>query len=290
MSAKRLGSFLTNITGTASQILRVKADESGCEFATPATIPTYTVTNPVTDRVINVADTSLDELAGVVGTLIADLTTLGAPGATQQVFESQEYTHSNSDSATIYTLVHNFGKCPDKVICYYKDGDYWSEIDDVYVAFSHNYGYSVQNATTNINETKVRVFNANVLGGSVTIKFKVFILGQVASFAFTWSSSEQVYPFEKNINGDTLYCKQMESLTLPNNGYASVAHGISNLATNKVFRIEAHKYYHDGYSDANMQTIESPFFYIYVDSTVFGFRSFDDERAFYGIGRMIYAK
>lgn len=40
------------------------------------TFPTYTVTNGTTDRTFNADSTSLDELADVLATLIADLNTL----------------------------------------------------------------------------------------------------------------------------------------------------------------------------------------------------------------------
>lgn len=55
--------------------------------------------------------------------------------------------------------------------------------------------------------------------------------------AFTWSESEQVYPFEKDTDGKTLYCKV---LTIPSlaAGYASVAHGVG--LANKIFHMYAH--------------------------------------------------
>lgn len=45
--------------------------------------------------------------------------------------------------------------------------------------------------------------------------------------SFTWSTSEQVYPFEKAPNGATLYCKKINLGNLPNSGYKDIAHGIS---------------------------------------------------------------
>ena len=47
MAAKRLGGFLTNISGNANQLLRVKGDETGCEFVTPAAIPAYSGMNVI---------------------------------------------------------------------------------------------------------------------------------------------------------------------------------------------------------------------------------------------------
>jgi hypothetical protein len=130
MAAKRLGSVLTNITGTAGQLLRVKTDESGFEFYTPTGLPTYTITNDTTDRAIDADVTTIDELADVVSTLIKDITTL--------------------------------------------------------------------------------------VGGPV---------------AFQWSTSEQVYPFEKGSNGETLYAKQVTISSFPNNGSQNYPHGISGLGS-----------------------------------------------------------
>jgi hypothetical protein len=140
MAARRLGTVLTNITGTSGQILRVKTDESGFEFYTPAGLPTYTNSNVTTDRSYDADITTIDELADVLGTLIADINTL--------------------------------------------------------------------------------------IGGPV---------------AFQWSSSEQVYPFEKAADGSTLYCKEINFGAWPNNGTKSVPHGITWIGgfdTTKLHRIE----------------------------------------------------
>jgi hypothetical protein len=143
MAAKRFGQFVSNVQGTSLQIPRVKEDESGFEFYTPANIPAYTITNDSTDRVLDATDTNIDELANVVSTLIKDVTALGVAGAS---------------------------------------------------AFS----------------------------------------------AFQWSTSEQVYPLEKALDGSTLYCKQIDTGALPNNTYKTVAHGISNLNPDvKMHRLEA---------------------------------------------------
>ena len=132
MAAKRFGAVPTNVEGLANQILRVKSDESGFEFFTPASLPTYTVSNVVTDRSYDANDTTIDELADVVGTLIDDI-----------------------DS---------------------------------------------------------------VIGGSL---------------AFQWSTSEQVYPFEKDAAGNTLYCKIIDVGALPNAGSKTVASGLTDVT--KIF-------------------------------------------------------
>ena len=58
--------------------------------------------------------------------------------------------------------------------------------------------------------------------------------------AFQWSTSEQVYPFEKDSSGNTLYCKEVACGALPNNGTSTTAHGVAEVAANinKMFRQE----------------------------------------------------
>jgi len=133
MAARRLGTVLTNITGTSGQILRVKTDESGFEFYTPTGLPAYTITNDTTDRVIDADVTTADELADVLATLIKDITTL--------------------------------------------------------------------------------------VGGPV---------------AFQWSTSEQVWPFEKDLSGRTLYCKEIDLGDLPQDGIKTTSLG--NINTQKIFK------------------------------------------------------
>lgn len=140
MAAQRLGSILTNVTGTSNQILRVNTAETGFEFVAPASIPAYTITNETTDRVMDANDVTMDKVADILGTLIEDLAAAGLTG-----------------------------------------------------------------------------------GGGVS--------------AFTWSTSEQVWPFEKASGGGTLYAKQIDFGTLPNNGTKTVAHNISGLTPSKVHMI-----------------------------------------------------
>ena len=51
--------------------------EVGFNGATPAARPDYTTTNVTTDRSYNANATTIDELADILGTLIADLTAIG---------------------------------------------------------------------------------------------------------------------------------------------------------------------------------------------------------------------
>ena len=102
MAAKRIGSVLTNVTGTASQLLRVKSDESGFEFFTPATLPAYTITNDTTDRIIDANDTNLDEVADVLSTLIKDITTVvGGPSAFQWSTSEQVWPFEKDHSGNV---------------------------------------------------------------------------------------------------------------------------------------------------------------------------------------------
>ena len=130
MAAQRLGSILTNVTGTSNQILRVNTAESGFEFVSPASLPAYTITNDTTDRIIDANNSNLDELSDVLSTLIKDVNT-------------------------------------------------------TYIG-----------------------------GGGIS--------------PFTWSTSEQTWPFEKGSSGETLYAKEVSLGTLPTTGFKNVAHGISN--------------------------------------------------------------
>jgi hypothetical protein len=131
MAAKRLGQALSDVEGTSKQLLRVKEDETGFEFVEPSTISEYTITDYDEDRELDASNTTLDELADVVATLIEDLADAGLSGA-----------------------------------------------------------------------------------GGVS--------------AFQWSTSEQVWPFEKARDGSTLYCKEIDFGALPNNGTKSVAHNIGH--------------------------------------------------------------
>lgn len=56
--------------------------------------------------------------------------------------------------------------------------------------------------------------------------------------SFTWSTSEQVWPFEKDELGRTLYSKKIDFGAVPNNGWKSVSHGLGpNFDCTKVLKI-----------------------------------------------------
>jgi hypothetical protein len=46
---------------------------------------------------------------------------------------------------------------------------------------------------------------------------------------FQWSTSEQVWPFEKSANGSTLYCKQVNIGDMPVGGWKYVALNTPNI-------------------------------------------------------------
>jgi hypothetical protein len=54
--------------------------------------------------------------------------------------------------------------------------------------------------------------------------------------SFTWSTSEQVYPFEKDSSGNTLYCQMVNLGALPNAGITNV-YPATTVAPSKVFKV-----------------------------------------------------
>ena len=125
MTAKRLGSALTNITGTAKQLLRVTAEEDGLEFVTPATIPSYTVSNASTARTIDASNTTLDGMANTLGTLLNDLQaaglTSGSNGisAFQWSLSEQIYPFEKDvDGGTIYAMKLAFNMGSTSAVAY----------------------------------------------------------------------------------------------------------------------------------------------------------------------------
>jgi hypothetical protein len=240
VAAKRLGSALTNITGVAGQVLKVKSDESGFEFATPATIPAYTVTNKTVDRVINADDVTLDEVADVLATLIDDLAATGAPGGVQQVYTSGTYSHTGSNSGTQYTITHNFGSEPDYVLCQHQNSQgKWLNMSTVFSVSTNLYGFQQNNdSNNNLNTCLFTVYRDEVYDTTpTTIRFICAKLGATAAITpFQWSTSEQVWPFEKTENGDTLYCQYISLGALPNSGLLQVSPN-SPISNDKVFKI-----------------------------------------------------
>jgi hypothetical protein len=298
MAAKRIGSVLTNVTGTSGQLLRVKSDESGFEFYTPATIPSYSVTNKTIDRAIDCIDTNIDELANIVGTLIDDLAGLGANGATSGVYVSDMVLHTGSQAGTLYTITHNLGSEPDYVQCQYMDNQgRWVNLCDYFSISANNYGwqnYGFNNSNVNISKFYVYRFDYGAGDMQLYIRFICAKLGVTAGTqAFQWSTSEQVYPFEKASDGSTLYCKEINFGAFPNGGNKSVAHGISGLVDNKVFN-----YYGMGYATGGDSAVKVPYvdtnptynIHMAVNSTTVVMSCNGDFSTYSGIAKVIYAK
>ena len=157
--AKRFGTISTKVEATANQLLRLNAAGTEFEFANPATIPAYTITNCDTDRAIDGLTTTEDELVDVLGTLIQDLqNSLSATGSspTIKTFVSQSYTHTVSDAGTVYTLDHNLGSTPDSIICQILDEGVWKQIlSGVEVNGSSIYGVAYVNTGWTTNRAKV---------------------------------------------------------------------------------------------------------------------------------------
>lgn len=115
MAAQKFGSILSDLAGLAKQFLRVKEDESGFEFATPATLPTYTITNDSTDREIDANASTVDEVADVLCTLIKDLETIydGGPNKFQWSSSEQEWPFEKDTSGnTLYCKRISLGALP----------------------------------------------------------------------------------------------------------------------------------------------------------------------------------
>lgn len=76
-------------------------------------------------------------------------------------------------------------------------------------------------------------------GNGVATKAILQCFGQSSNLAtFTWSASEQVWPFEKTVGGDVIYCKELDLGALPNATTTTVAHGISSFDAEKLFKVE----------------------------------------------------
>jgi hypothetical protein len=107
---------------------------------------------------------------------------------------------------------------------------------------------------------------------------------------FTWSANEQVYPFEKASDGSTLYCKEVYCGVLPNNGTATTAHGVPEVAANinKMFRQEF-KVVSTGNVAGNM--LAAPQYTIEVrGANIHKYASWDASGYTLYAARMIYSK
>jgi hypothetical protein len=56
--------------------------------------------------------------------------------------------------------------------------------------------------------------------------------------SFQWSSTEQVWPFEKNKEGETLYCKEISLGNLPQSGYVQANINANINTADKIFKVQ----------------------------------------------------
>lgn len=110
--------------------------------------------------------------------------------------------------------------------------------------------------------------------------------------AFQWSTLEQVYPFEVDNNGATLYCKEINLGTLPNSVLKLVPHNISGLTLSKVRKLFG---YFGNASDFHpLPQGGSPsipvYTGLYATPTNIGIIAATDLTMTTGIARIIYAK
>lgn len=108
---------------------------------------------------------------------------------------------------------------------------------------------------------------------------------------FQWSTSEQIWPYEIAGDGSTLYCKQINAGTMPNNGTLEVAHNIAD--PKKIFKVEVfmvsdslNRWYPLPYSTL----VDSQGLSIYTTDTKLGFSCSNDWSAFSGVAKIIYDK
>jgi hypothetical protein len=212
----------------------------------------------------------------------------------QQIYESLVYSHIGSNGGTEYTLTHNFGKNPDKICCYAQVNGRWHELMDYFNTNTGNsYGWAVGSTEDSTNQSKVTVFNTYGGGTTYNIKFVAYILGTTQTIinitpAFQWSTSEQVWPFEKDRDGKLIYCKEIYLGNYPNTGTKNVAHGISNFdRSTQMHKLEGFGSWGDPipYPDINGLTIG-----FYMTNTNVVIRNSADYSSQTGYARLYYTK
>jgi hypothetical protein len=107
--------------------------------------------------------------------------------------------------------------------------------------------YTLSNITTDriIDGTTTTIDEiARVLGTLIQDLTDAGLTGAGGVSTFTWSTSEQVWPFEKASNGNTIYAKEISIASWSSQVY-SIAHNISNL--NKIHRLDGQTKRTDGY-------------------------------------------
>lgn len=112
---------------------------------------------------------------------------------------------------------------------------------------------------------------------------------------FQWSTSEQIWPFEKDDLGNALYCKKVDLGTLPNNGNKFVNHNIPSLDMTKVFDLRGRMLSNNSstgdwrlldHADAGSTYNVA----LLAGNTVIGLQTSYNWSAFYAIAYIVYAK
>jgi len=75
-------------------------------------------------------------------------------------------------------------------------------------------------------------------GGSVIVVDYVFGVTTSSSTAFQWSTSEQIWPYEVTDAGETIFCKQFNIASFPNNGNVDTAHGVAGLIETDAYEMK----------------------------------------------------
>lgn len=106
---------------------------------------------------------------------------------------------------------------------------------------------------------------------------------------FEWSTSEQVYPFEKDSSGNTLYCKEIAFGALPNNGAKTIAHNVTSIDTT-MHRMDFIQYNASSSYFTGADLAGGAPYGPYINSTIVGVTTTGDFSALTGVVRLIYGK
>jgi len=164
----------------------------------------------------------------------------------QNMWESPVSAHpiKTGTDSVLYTYNHTLGVVPDltKLFVDYNGNGNWTEMWDLDCggpSAAYWRGWYVE--TVSSSSISVRLYS---IGNEVlNIKFRCFVLGTTQTItnltpAFQWSTNEQVYPFEKDNSGNTLYCKYYELGAMPNSGWKAIAHSIPSWSADKIFSLK----------------------------------------------------
>jgi hypothetical protein len=152
--------------------------------------------------------------------------------------------------------------------------------------------YTLSNITTDrvIDGTTTTIDEiARVLGTLIQDMTDAGLTGAGGISAFTWSTSEQVWPFEKDSAGRTLYCKEVNTGTLPTtNGESLTNHNISSFDPAKLYKM-----YAKGFNASSGITISLPnvFAFFGIKSTqIYIYVQGGDLSSYTSTTYLIYAK